>query len=174
MGARAHRAHAPNHNFFRCQTSNLALLLRVTPIKAQDLNSEIDLRRGFCCPLCGSGRPLPWASVQRNLHRKTESTMSYFGTLSAIWDQNHATAHRILEHFSRFGSKTTLQHIVFWPRPGLPAPSPHTMGSGTRMAHHPQSAEPRDLVGRLGAIRVPLPICTRDPRGPAARRTAGG
>ena len=28
----------------------------------------------------------------------------------AVWEQNHATAHRILEHFSRFGSKTTPLH----------------------------------------------------------------
>ena len=33
------------------------------------------------------------------------------GASVAVWEQNHVAAHRILEHFSRFGSKTgTLQH----------------------------------------------------------------
>ena len=32
------------------------------------------------------------------------------GVSGAVWEQNHATARRILEHFSRFGSKTTPLH----------------------------------------------------------------
>ena len=46
--------------------------------------------------------------------RNPKKGTHFYCVSGTIMKQHHATAHRILEHFSRFGSYTTPQHIVFW------------------------------------------------------------
>ena len=133
MGARAHRAHAPNHNFFRCQTSNLALLLRVTPNKsarfefrdrspARVLLSTVWERAPITVGLSAEKPPsknweydVVFWNTFRDLGSKPRYSTPYFGALFAIWEQNHATS-PISTAISPFREvySTRLAHFKLW------------------------------------------------------------